>query len=48
MTPEQVAKTAALDQEIKAGHAASLKTLDPRSDPKMPPLIRFLDSSTRM
>jgi len=48
MTPEQVAKTAAINREIKAEHAASLNTLDPRNDPKMPPMIRFLDSSTRM
>jgi len=48
MTPEQVAKTEAINQEIKAEHAASLNTLDPRNDPKMPPIIRFLDSSTRM
>jgi hypothetical protein len=48
MTPEQVAKTMAIDREIRAEHAASLKTLDPRSDPKMPPIIRWLDSSTRM
>ena len=48
MTPEQAAKTMAIDQEIQAEHAASLKTLDPRSDPKMPPIIRFLNSSSRM
>jgi hypothetical protein len=48
MTPEQVAKTKAIDQEIRAEHAASLKTLDPRNDPKMPPIIRFLNSSSRM
>jgi hypothetical protein len=44
MTREQAAKTKALDQEIRAEHAASLRTLDPRSDPNMPPVIRFLDT----
>jgi hypothetical protein len=48
ITPEQVAKTEAIDRESRAGHSASLKTLDPRSDPKMPPIIRFLNSSSRM
>jgi hypothetical protein len=48
MTKEQVAKTEAIDQEIRAEHSASLKTLDPRNDPKMPPLVRFLNSSSRM
>jgi len=48
MTPEQVAKTEAIDREIRAEHAASLKTLDPRSDPNMPRVIRWLDASTRM
>ena len=48
MTPEQAAKTMAIDREIRAEHSASLKKLDPRSDPKMPPIIRFLGASTRM
>ena len=48
MTPEQVAKTEAIDRESRAEHAASLKTLDPRSDPNMPPIIRWLDASSRM
>jgi len=37
-----------IDQEIRAEHSASLNTLDPRSDPKMPAIIRFLNSSSRM
>jgi len=44
MTPEQMAKTMAIDREIRAEHTASLKTLDPRSDPNMPPIIRLLDT----
>jgi hypothetical protein len=44
MTPDQVAKTEAIDREICAEHAASLKILDPRSDPNMPPIIRLLDT----
>lgn len=44
MTPTQVAKTEAIDREIRAEHAASLKVIDPRSDPKMPPVIRFLET----
>jgi hypothetical protein len=48
MTPEQAAKTMAIDREIHAEHVASLKTLDPRSDPKIPRIIRFLGASTRM
>ena len=48
MTPEQVAKTNAIDQEIRAEHAASLRTLDPRSDPNMPPIVRLLDTTWGM
>jgi len=48
MTLEQATKTMAIDREIRAEHSASLNTLDPRSDPKMPPIIRFLNSSSRM
>jgi hypothetical protein len=48
MTPEQVAKTNAIDQEIRAEHQASLNTLDPQNDPNLPPIIRFLDSPGRM
>jgi hypothetical protein len=44
MTPAQVAKTREIDREIRAEHAASLKTLDPRSDPNMPPIVRLLDT----
>jgi hypothetical protein len=48
MTPEQVVKTEAIDKEIQAEHEASMRYLDPRTDPKMPRIIRFLRSSTRM
>jgi hypothetical protein len=48
MTPQQVAKTMAIDREIRAEHAASLKTLDPRSDPNMPPIVRLLDTTWGM
>ncbi len=44
MTSEQAAKVKAIDREIRAEHAASLKTLDPRSDPNMPPIVRLLDT----
>ena len=44
MTKEQVAKMEAIDRECRADHAESIKTLDPRSDPNMPPIIRFLDT----
>jgi hypothetical protein len=44
MTVEQIAKTTALDQEMRAEHVASMNTLDPRNDPNMPPLIRLLDT----
>lgn len=44
MTSEQTAKVRAIDQEIRAEHDASLKTLDPRSDPNMPPIVRLLDT----
>jgi hypothetical protein len=43
MTPEQAAKMMALDQETRAGYAASIKTLDPRSDPNMSSVIWLLD-----
>jgi hypothetical protein len=48
MTPEQVEKVMEIDHEIQAEHTESLKTLDPRIDPKVSPIIRFLKSSTRM
>jgi hypothetical protein len=44
MTKEQAAKMEALDQQIRADHVASIRTIDPRSDPNMPPIIRFLDT----
>jgi hypothetical protein len=44
MSPKQVAKVMAIDQQIRAEHAASLKKIDPRSDPNMPPIVRFLDT----
>ena len=44
MTPDQVAKTAAIDREIRKEHAESLKVIDPRSDPNMPPIVRFLET----
>jgi len=44
MTPEQAAKLMAIDREIKAEHAASIRRLDPRSDPNTPPIIRLLDT----
>jgi hypothetical protein len=43
MTPEQAAKTNAIDAKIKAEHADSIMTLDPRCNPKLPPLIKLLD-----
>jgi hypothetical protein len=48
MTPEEAAKMMALDQEMRAEHAASLKVIDPRSDPNMPPLVRLLDTPGEM
>jgi len=43
MTKEQAAKTNALDQEMRADHAASIRTLAPRSDPNMPRIIWLMD-----
>ena len=48
MTPEQEAKTMAIDREIRAEHAASLNTPDPRNDPKTPPIVRLLDTTWGM
>lgn len=45
MTPEQAAKTNAIDKEIRAEHTASMNTLDPRNDPNTPPIVRFLDTT---
>ena len=45
MTPEQAAKTTAIDTEIRREHVASLNTLDPRNDPATPPVVRFLDTT---
>jgi hypothetical protein len=44
MTPAQAAKLKAIDQDARAVHAQELKILDPRSDPNMPAVIRFLDT----
>lgn len=43
MTPDQATKTMAIDAEIKAEHADSMMTLDPRRNPNLPPLIKLLD-----
>jgi hypothetical protein len=44
MTPAQVKKTMQLDAEIRAEHDASLKRIDPRCDPNMPAVVRYLDT----
>jgi hypothetical protein len=44
MTSQQAAKMMAIDRESKAEHAESIKRLDPRSDPNMPPIVRLLDT----
>jgi hypothetical protein len=44
MTPKQTAKVMAIDKQIRAEHTASLRKIDPRSDPNMPPIVRFLDT----
>jgi hypothetical protein len=45
MTPEQAAKTTAIDTKIKAEHLASLRTIDPLSDPNVPGVVRLLDGN---
>jgi hypothetical protein len=44
MTKEQAEKVTAIDQEIRAEHAASQNALDPRNDPNTPPIVRFLET----
>jgi hypothetical protein len=44
MTPEQAAKMMQLDRQTRAAHVEELRKIDPRSDPNMPPVVRWLDT----
>ncbi len=48
MSKEQAAKMMALDREARAEHLASLRKLDPRSDPNVPAVVKFLDTNWGM
>jgi hypothetical protein len=48
MTPEQAGKVMAIDKEIRAEHAASMKYLDPRTDPNVPAVVKALDTNWGM
>lgn len=48
MTPEQVAKTEAINREIRAEHVASMRCLDPKTDPNVPAVVKFLDTTWGM
>jgi hypothetical protein len=45
MTPEQAAKTMAIDAQAKAEHLRSLRTIDPSLDPNVPAAIKLLDGN---
>jgi hypothetical protein len=38
----------AIDKEIRAEHAASIKYLDPRTDPNVPAVVKALDTNWGM
>jgi len=46
MTRDQIAKVNEIDQVSRAEHDASIKYLDPRCDPNVPPIIKLLNIST--
>jgi hypothetical protein len=46
MSRDQAAKVTALDRTIKMQHAASMRSLDPLSNPDAPAFVQFLNSST--
>ena len=48
MTPEQAAKMMAIDRGTHAEHVASMRRIDPRSDPNTPPIVRLLDTTWGM
>ena len=45
MTPKQAAKVMDLDAQARAQHVQEMRTLDPRSDPNVPALVKLLDSN---
>jgi hypothetical protein len=46
MSRDQAAKVTALDRTIKMQHAASMRSLDPLSNPDAPAFVQFLNSSS--
>jgi len=48
MTREQAAKMMALDRAARAEHLAELRKLDPRIDPNVPAVVKFLDANWGM
>lgn len=44
MTPQQVDKVMAIDKEIRAEHAASMKNLDPPTDPNASTVVKVLST----
>ncbi len=44
MTKDQSAKVMALDAQARVQHLQEIRKIDPRSDPNMPPIVRWLDT----
>ena len=48
MTSDQVAKLKKVDAQARAQHVQEMRMIDPRSDPNMPRVVRFLDTTWGM